>query len=35
MSTKLQGTVQNDIIKEYLSARHLYLPARTLTADDR
>ena len=25
---KLQGTVQNDIIKEYLSPRHLCLPAR-------
>ncbi len=26
-SPRLQGTVQNDIIKEYLSRGHLYLPA--------
>ena len=32
---KLQGTVQNDIIKEYLVARHLHLPARALAAADR
>ena len=30
----LQGTVQNDIIKEYLSPRHLHLPARALLAHD-
>ena len=32
---KLQGTVQNDIIKEYLSPRHLRLPARALAEADR
>ena len=31
--SKLQGTVQNDIIKEYLS-RGLYLPAETKPAPD-
>ena len=28
----LQGTVQNDIIKEYLSPRHLRLPAGAVAA---
>ena len=27
-STQLRGTTQNDIVKEYLVARHLHLPAR-------
>ncbi len=35
--TSLQGTTQNDIVKEYSVARHLHLPARAepskLTAD--
>ena len=32
---QLQGTTQNDIIKEYLCARDLRLPARPLDAADR
>ena len=32
---KLQGTTQNDIIKEYLCARDLHLPARAVAAADR
>jgi hypothetical protein len=32
---KLQGTTQNDIIKEYSVARHLRLPAQAFDAADR
>ena len=31
----LQGTAQNDIIKEYLSPRHLHLPAGALAEAHR
>ena len=33
--TKLTGTVQNDILKEYLSRRDLHLPARAVAAADQ
>ena len=29
---KLSGTVQNDVLKEYVARRHLHLPARTVDA---
>ncbi len=32
--SQLQGTVQNDLIKEYLQPRHLYLPAQAVAAAD-
>ena len=31
----LRGTTQNDIVKEYLSAGHVHLPARAVAAADR
>ena len=34
-STALRGTTQNDIVKEYLSPRHVHLPAGPVAAADR